>query len=290
MKKKQNKWIILSVLLLFCIAAAGALAVKPDWRFRCAEKFRRLTMHAEMKETDNSKLKLVSINMDDIENDNRFTLDQSLLLINQKHIIGNDFHSDLEEYKDSSVLMNRCISEAYEALAEDVKERFGEKLYIKSAYRTAQEQSLEYQEAAETAATVGSSEHQAGLALDVCVKNYGGMAFLKTPAGQYVNRECSKYGFIIRYPDGKEASTGFEFEPWHIRYVGIPHAEIIYRNSWTLEEYYDHLEPGKFYTYDGYYISRQPEGSIQIPSGCRDVSISPDNQGNYVLTIPISSD
>ena len=52
---------------------------------------------------------------------------------------------------------------------------------------------------------------------------------------------------IIRYPEGKEDVTGIGFEPWHIRYVGIPHAKIMYRNNWTLEEYYENLEVGDFY-------------------------------------------
>src|SRR5699024_623564 len=61
----------------------------------------------------------------------------------------------------------------------------------------------------------GHSEHQSGLAMDVGAidNNYG-----QTPAGQWLNAHCAEYGFILRYPQGKESITGYMYEPWHIRY------------------------------------------------------------------------
>ena len=210
---------------------------------------------------------------------------QAALLINQEYSIGEEFQAEIEEYEESGVRMNACVMEAYGKLAYDIEEKFGEKLFVKSAYRTSEEQAAEYEADHEVAAVVGSSEHQAGLALDVYVKNYGGKSLLKTEAGQYVNRECGRYGFIIRYPEGKEDVTGIGFEPWHIRYVGIPHAKIMYRNNWTLEEYYENLEVGDFYAYEGYLISRQRGSKVKIPAEYEKIGISPDNQGNYLITV-----
>ena len=80
----------------------------------------------------------------------------------------------------------------------------------------------------------GHSEHQTGLAFDVGMldDNYG-----NTPAGTWLKENCHKYGFIIRYPKGKESITGYQYEPWHIRYVGITHATNIMTKNITLEEY-----------------------------------------------------
>lgn len=83
-------------------------------------------------------------------------------------------------------------------------------------------------------AKAGQSEHQSGLAFDVgeLDDNYG-----NTPAGQWLESNAHKYGFIIRYLKGKESITGYQYEPWHIRYVGESHATTIHNKGITLEEY-----------------------------------------------------
>ena len=82
----------------------------------------------------------------------------------------------------------------------------------------------------------GYSEHQSGLAIDV---NSLDQDWENTPEGKWLSANCYKYGFIIRYPKGKEDITGYMYEPWHIRYVGKDLAEKLYNNgNWlTLEEY-----------------------------------------------------
>lgn len=278
----KEKCRLVFLLVLLCVGGfTAALMLRPDWRFRLSEHFRKLTMDAELTEVYTSEQQTVNADSGLEENP---AWNQALLLINGEFPLDESAKPDVAEYKDSGVWMNRCMMENYEALARDVQARFGEKLYVRSAYRSRDEQEAEYQESVGTAAAAGSSEHQAGLALDVYVPKYAGNAFIKTEAGQYVNRECSKYGFIIRYPDGKEDITGIPFEPWHIRYVGAPHAEIIYQNGWALEEYYEHLTVGKLYSYGEYLITRQPEENVRMLSGEKLLTVSPDNQGNYVLT------
>lgn len=280
MRKKYCR-IISAVLLSGVICLAAVFMFRPDWRFQFRERFHYLTAKVQIKEMDVSKRKLITADSDFAENS---VSNQALLLINGQFPLEEEVKPDVAEYKNSGVWMNRCMMKDYEALAQDVQERFGVKLYIKSAYRSEKEQEAEYRESIKAAAAVGCSEHQAGLALDVYVPKYGGNAFIKTEAGQYVNRECSKYGFIIRYPEGKEAITGISFEPWHIRYVGVPHAEIIYHSGWTLEEYYGHLTVGKFYSYGNYLITRQPKENVESLSEGKLLGVSSDNQGNYVLT------
>ncbi|MBQ9181606.1 MAG: DUF5011 domain-containing protein [Bacilli bacterium] len=86
-------------------------------------------------------------------------------------------------------------------------------------------------------ARAGHSEHQSGLAADI---NSLDQSWEYTNEGKWLNQNCYKYGFIIRYVKGKESITGYMFEPWHIRYVGNDLANKLYNNgNWiTLEEYF----------------------------------------------------
>ncbi|MBR4201491.1 MAG: D-alanyl-D-alanine carboxypeptidase family protein [Oscillospiraceae bacterium] len=84
-------------------------------------------------------------------------------------------------------------------------------------------------------ARAGHSEHQTGLTIDV---NYAGDEFNSTPEAKWLADNCWKYGFIIRYPQGKEAATGFKYESWHIRYVGKELAQKITESGLCLEEYF----------------------------------------------------
>ncbi|BAU27122.1 D-Ala-D-Ala carboxypeptidase [Aneurinibacillus soli] len=86
----------------------------------------------------------------------------------------------------------------------------------------------------------GQSEHQTGLAIDVTSKRMGNtleQTFGDTPEGKWLAANAPKYGFIIRYPKGKESVTGYAYEPWHIRYVGKTVAQEITKKGLTLEEY-----------------------------------------------------
>lgn len=86
----------------------------------------------------------------------------------------------------------------------------------------------------------GQSEHQTGLAVDVSSpvvdyqlsNDYG-----KTREGKWVADHAYRFGFILRFPEGKEDITGYQYEPWHLRYVGLAAAKEIYENNLTLEEF-----------------------------------------------------
>ena len=80
----------------------------------------------------------------------------------------------------------------------------------------------------------GHSEHQTGLAADI---NYAGDWFNTTPEAAWLAANCWKYGFIIRYPQGKQDITGYKYESWHVRYLGRELAKMVYDSGLTLEEY-----------------------------------------------------
>ena len=85
-----------------------------------------------------------------------------------------------------------------------------------------------------TVADAGASEHHTGLAFDITVP---GTTFKGTKQALWLSAHCWDFGFIIRYEEDKQKITGFIAEPWHIRYVGLPHSTIMRDNAWALEEY-----------------------------------------------------
>ena len=88
------------------------------------------------------------------------------------------------------------------------------------------------------AAPPGASEHNAGLAFDLSSNGLTGYPFGSSKAGKWVAANAWKYGFIMRYPDGKTPITGYAYEPWHFRYIGVEHSEAFKDNpKLTLEEY-----------------------------------------------------
>ena len=85
----------------------------------------------------------------------------------------------------------------------------------------------------------GTSEHQTGLAFDVCEAGTNcdlEISFGATEAGKWLAQNASKFGFIIRYQKGKESITGYQYEPWHLRYVGTSLASELQKKNQTMEE------------------------------------------------------
>lgn len=149
-------------------------------------------------------------------------------------------------------------SEAAQALEEMFRAADAENviLYGVSGYRSYSRQSEIYNKnirlrgsaaTNKVSALPGHSEHQTGLAIDISCKQLGGALserFAKTAEGKWVDTNCYKFGFIIRYPQDKENLTGYSYEPWHIRYIGKDVAAYIYEHGITLEEYYSY-KPSK---------------------------------------------
>lgn len=119
-------------------------------------------------------------------------------------------------------------------------------LKIISGYRSYQQQSTIYRnyvnrdgrtKADTYSARAGHSEHQTGLAFDLNILN---SSFARTKEGKWLNQHACEYGFILRYPKGKTNETGYVYEPWHFRYVGVELATKLYnKGNWiTLEDYY----------------------------------------------------
>ena len=185
--------------------------------------------------------------------------DWRLLLVNKQHPIPENYEFPLGRITGGMQCDERIIPDLL-AMLQAAKED-GVELVICSPYRDLKRQEMlfnrkidiymgrgmSYMEAykvASQAVTVpGASEHQLGLAMDIICNYYFSLnaGFGETEAGKWLAKHSCEYGFILRYPAGKEYITSIEYEPWHFRYVGKDAATIIMSEGITLEEFVERL-------------------------------------------------
>lgn len=147
-------------------------------------------------------------------------------------------------------IVRRDVSAAIVLLGNDMKVAGQGTLIVQSGYRSYQSQTTIHKakvralgkvHGEKLAARPGYSEHQTGLAVDFAAKGVSTLqvSFAKTKAGVWLAANAYRYGFVLRYPSGKTAITGYSFEPWHFRFVGIEVATAMHDQAiTTLEEYY----------------------------------------------------
>lgn len=156
-----------------------------------------------------------------------------------------------------TVLLNPEVNQLRSAACQALKELFtaaeeeGYELHARSGYRSYYTQASLYSSYVDNygraaadmySAKPGRSEHQTGLSIDITCQalNYKlDTTFAETEEGKWVAENAHTYGYIIRYPKGKEEITGYAYEPWHIRYLGTELAEKIYESGLTMEEYFE---------------------------------------------------
>ncbi|EUJ45251.1 D-alanyl-D-alanine carboxypeptidase [Listeria riparia FSL S10-1204] len=235
-------------------------------------------------------------------------LKDNLLLINNSHTLSKNYvPSSLVTLCADHQLTKQAAENIY-ALVTNIDAR--EDIVPVSGYRSYEEQSQIYQHSLtkngknytqKYIAKPGSSEHQAGLAIDVALKqddidficpefpNYG--------IARIFREQMATFGFILRYPEGKTQITGIAYEPWHFRYVGLPHSQIIKEREYVLEEYIDYLrnftsfyEPFHWQNSDySYYIVTVPMEDwflekIQVPDKVVICEMSDNNCGELIIT------
>src|SRR5574344_13598 len=126
----------------------------------------------------------------------------------------------------------------YKLMFADAK-KAGYTIIINDSYRSYDEQQKSWEKYGDSyAARAGYSEHNTGLAVDVICSGANGNTFSTTPEYAWLIEHAHEYGFILRYPEGKEYLTGYEYESWHFRYLGIDLATKVYESGLTYDEYY----------------------------------------------------
>ena len=229
---------------------------------------------------DDDCTKVVYVTAND---DGKVIYTSSMWLVNSEYTLDPEEDLHLVDAGDGHYVTETAY-ENLQKLFSACYDATGEELYITSSYRSYDEQEAIYA-VNEFAVKPGASEHQCGLAVDIRTKDYASRRFIMSKAGKWIATHAHEYGFIVRYPYWGEDKTGVTYEPWHIRYVGEPHAEIIYRSKMVLEDYSDVYEYGKFYSYKGYVISHQKgdDGELYFPSDVDYVVVSSDNADGYYI-------
>ena len=184
------------------------------------------------------------------------TCDDVRVLVDRTHSLSPDYvPKDLVPLQDygvpilgSDVLrLRRAAAENLGHLVED-SEADGEELVVASAYRSYEEQQLSHErltsifgaDADGMSAAPGHSQHQLGTAIDFTNAAAGyqvWMPFAQTSAYLWLEHHAWEYGFVLAYPKGKEEQTGYRWEPWHYRYVGVNDAKRLEEKDLSLQEF-----------------------------------------------------
>ena len=169
------------------------------------------------------------------------------LLVNSKNNIG-EYVPELTNLGNNQSFDTRAVE--YLQAFMDAARAEGLSVYLSSSYRSYAEQNWLYERkvsqygdpavAATIVAPPGTSEHQSGLCADITDIYYAtkDRSLENTKLFKWMYAHCHEFGFILRYPDGKQDITGIIYEPWHFRYVGIEAATYIMENELTLEEFH----------------------------------------------------
>ena len=177
--------------------------------------------------------------------------DGNLMLVNKYHYLPENYNpNDIVDVKNWYCYgENKIKEEVYQKFIEmfNAAKEQDKKLIISSGYRTYEDQKETYdnyvdrygvKKADGLAARPGYSEHETGLTLDITTGKATKDTFESTEEFTWLKENSYKYGFILRYPKGKEDITGYDYEPWHYRYVGVEVATKIHDLDITFDEYY----------------------------------------------------
>lgn len=188
------------------------------------------------------------------------------ILTNYSNPIPDGYDVDLVESIDG-YLFEREASVYYEKMVNAARDE-GITIYPVSTYRSLKRQKDNYERSVQSnmdkgmnredaqrrterlIAYPGTSEHGLGLTVDF---NETNRVFEESKAFTWLQEHAVEYGFIMRYPDGKQEYTRIEYEPWHYRYVGVEHAKIIWDEKLCLEEYVEKYYPDNTYLPVRYY-------------------------------------
>ncbi|MDR6883299.1 M15 family metallopeptidase [Bacillus sp. 3255] len=192
---------------------------------------------------------------------------------------------------DNSIRLSQDVVRVFTTMVSAAQKDGVRHFMINSGYRDNKEQDQLYKQmGADYALPAGYSEHNLGLALDIG-SSQGDMN--QAAEGRWLINHASEYGFILRYPKDKTAITGIQYEPWHFRYVGLPHSVIMQQHNFTLEEYMAYLKDhnkisstvkGKKYEIAYYPVSK----STSIPMGsARSYEISGNNMDGVIVTVAL---
>ncbi|GIP16308.1 D-Ala-D-Ala carboxypeptidase VanY [Paenibacillus montaniterrae] len=275
---------------LFVLAALTAIILLGQ--LLQEQKLEITSKHGEVDH--NKKIELVAIEADQVHRG-------KLLLINaQSQLSAEGIAEDIVEFardqaagagfalENDTIMLSDEVLQALQKMLAAARQDGLEGFMLTSGYRSMEQQAMLYeQQGSDYALPAGYSEHNSGLAVDI---SSIAMKMEVAPEGAWLRDHAADYGFILRYPPNKQHITGIQYEPWHFRYVGLPHSLIMQEHGWVLEEYLQYLAENpnlSVGTKDGHftidYYSYSSDLLIKLPSDAS-YTISGDNVGGVIVT------
>ncbi|WP_040196513.1 D-Ala-D-Ala carboxypeptidase VanY [Candidatus Soleaferrea massiliensis] len=222
-----------------------------------------------------------------------------------------DYKNNMYKVKDMEVSLNRRVVQAFNGMLAGFYDATGiHDVNVVSGYRSSEDQYRIVQEkqsetllqnVSSLAAAPGYSEHETGMALDLSIYTDMGIThdFLGQGKYHWIRENAYRYGFVLRYPQEKTQTTGYDYEPWHYRFVGVPHAGIMQKENICLEEYIDFLKQYPYekqhlkvrtqsgQRYEIYYVAAEPgETAVPVPSN-REYTLSGNNADGFIVTVTL---
>ncbi|MCQ2433568.1 MAG: D-alanyl-D-alanine carboxypeptidase family protein [Clostridia bacterium] len=225
------------------------------------------------------------------------TYNDGLYILNDRYYIqGEDFlplleTTSIDGYGD--VTMVRGAAEALKKLLSAAEAETGEKFILGESYVKGADPAHDHGNDCYMLAYYEESEHVTGMGIDLLLADRDYRTYMKSPTAKWLQDNAWRFGFTVRYPFWEGEWTGVFFQPWHLKYVGQPHAAYMYLHRYSLEEYIAKTFSDKrwfFEDLDGedgmtrtYVIFRQNayDGKIYIPDTLHDVEVSFDNTYRY---------
>lgn len=290
----RNLLVFLSVVIIASVLytesghnAFSTIKAKPGYG-----SIKNGTENIKPRKTDLSNVAHSQLHLSELD------LSNELILVNSENRLDKDFTAELTPayrvvpLSTSDIQMNETVLQAVADMFEAAKENGFRDFFVNSGYRSFQKQKELYDSAEDKSYVQepGASEHQTGYALDIAYMGLTGEAFDNSSQGKWLMENAHKYGFILRYPKDKTGITKISYEPWHYRYVGIPHAYYCYENELCFEEYINFLAMGGSYSisidktvYTVYYATEN-DGFIDVPAD-KSCKVSSDNMGGYIVVV-----
>lgn len=242
---------LVGVLLVGCVL--GGLIVGSVERSRARHE--RDQLEVQLQERTEQEVTKLKNELEEALSHKTVEIPWYLTLVNAEHPMEKDYDLELTEVADGYQVDSRIVKATKKMLRD--AEKAGMNIIVCSAYRSVKRQEQVFNESVKdrlnqgmnywdafqdtrmSVAEPGTSEHAMGLALDLISNQYAELDKKqeKTKEAKWLAENCSKYGFILRYPPSKTNITGIIYEPWHYRYVGVEDATKIMDLGITLEEY-----------------------------------------------------
>ena len=246
---------LIALLMLLAMMLPVAAEEEDDWLF--------VDLSGDMVVSYNAVKWDFPVDIADMEPDLIYMVNKSMFLdedFTPKNLVkmksikldkeGNNTNGGVRQVDGTWQLRKECA----EALVElcDAARAEGHELYLKSGYRSYYKQAVMYENRVKKygyddgwVTKPGASDHQTGLGCDVVPRKWTDRGInedmAKEPETQWMAENCARFGFILRYPSDKEDITEINYEPWHLRYVGVEVATYIMDNGLCLEEFHDQL-------------------------------------------------